>query len=243
MRRSSVRASLQVYFAPFKRWLPKSIWSPIRSVFTALITPVHFSTRTGHWKSSLQQAACAADGSPIPWYTYPAIDFLRQRSFEKCSILEFGGGQSTLWWSERAQSVLTIEEDRGWFEHIRSQIDGIRSNVYLHHIPVDHTTRTVLPIRAVIEKSALSKFDIIIIDGHLRKELTALAFEYLAPAGAIILDNAEGYGLYEEIRTKHCRRIDFFGFAPGVSLRHCTSIVFIADCFLLLPEVPIPVQA
>ena len=44
-----------------------------------------------------------------------------------------------------------------------------------------------------------------------------------------------------EIKDRNCRRIDFFGFAPGVSLRHCTSIVFVGDCFLLRPDIPIPV--
>ena len=55
----------------------------------------------------------------------------------------------------------------------------------------------------------------------------ALTYEYLAPGGAIILDNAEGYGFFDEVSKRDCRRVDFFGFAPGVSLRHCTSIVFV----------------
>ncbi len=56
----------------------------------------------------------------------------------------------------------------------------------------------------------------------------------------MILDNSEGYGFYDEIKARNCRRIDFFGFAPGVSLRHCTSVVFVGDCFLLRPDIPIP---
>jgi hypothetical protein len=103
--------SLQKWFAPAKRILPPAVWSPIRAVMTAVLTPIRFSRRTGHWRSSLRRAALSAGGAPIPWYTYPAIDFLQQRSFENCDVLEFGSGQSTLWWSRRARSVLTIEED------------------------------------------------------------------------------------------------------------------------------------
>ena len=84
------------------------------------------------------------------------------------------------------------------------------------------------------------KFDVIIIDGGPRRKLVALSFQYLAPRGVIILDNAEGYGFYEEIKGRECRRIDFFGFAPGVVLRHCTSMAFVDDCFLVSPEIPIP---
>jgi hypothetical protein len=83
------------------------------------------------------------------------------------------------------------------------------------------------------------KFDVIIIDGNLRAALVGLSFELLAPNGAIILDNSEGYGFYDEIRKRTCRKIDFFGFAPGVVRRHCTSIVYLNDCFLLFPDVPI----
>jgi hypothetical protein len=229
--------SLQKWFAPAKRILPPAVWSPIRAVMTAVLTPIRFSRRTGHWRSSLRRAALSAGGAPIPWYTYPAIDFLQQRSFENCDVLEFGSGQSTLWWSRRARSVLTIEEDEKWYKAMRPRIGP---NVSLNCVPVDHVTRTVEPIRALLASSAVSKFDVIIVDGHLRKEATSLAFDYLAPDGALILDNAEGYGFYDEVKGRRCRRIDFFGFAPGVSLRHCTSLVFVDDCFLLRPDIPIP---
>jgi hypothetical protein len=195
--------------------LPRSIWRSIRAVGTGLITPVRFSIQTGHWKSSIHQAAMAASGSAIPWYTYPTIDFLAQRNFIGKNVLEFGGGQSTRWWAARAKSVITVEEDRDWYEKLRLEIG---SNVTLHHVP----------------------FDVIITDGHLRRELVALAFDNLAPNGAIILDNSEGYEFYEEIKERECRRIDFFGFAPGVSRRHCTSLVYSGDCFLLNPSIPIP---
>jgi hypothetical protein len=224
--------------ACLKRRLPDGIWRPIRAVTTGLITPVRFSLTTGHWKSSIATSARAADGGPIPWYTYPTIDFLAQRDFQNCHVLEFGGGQSTLWWSARARSVFTIEEDAGWLAMLQSQIG---SNVSLHHVPVPASTRSLQPVRELLEANPIRAFDIIVVDGHLRQEATALAFEYLAPGGAIILDNAEGYGFYDEVSKRDCRRVDFFGFAPGVSLRHCTSIVFIEDCFLFQPKIPIPV--
>ena len=210
----------------------------MRSIATGVVTPIRFSLTSGHWKSSMTMSACTATGAPIPWYTYPAIDFLTQRNFEGRTVLEFGGGQSTLWWSMRAQSVLTIEEDAAWYKRLCSRVGH---NVSLHHIPVDHATRSVASVKTLLDAQPIRVFDVIIVDGHLRREVTALAFDYLAPGGAMILDNSEGYGFYEEIRDRSCRRIDFFGFAPGVSLRHCTSIVFVNDCFLLNPDIPIPV--
>src|SRR5262249_4029201 len=167
-----------------------------------------------------REMATDASGAPIPWYTYPAIDFLSQRNFEDKNVLEFGGGQSTLWWQTRARSVLTIEEDANWAERLRPQL---RPNVSLLNLPVDLATRSIAPIRTLLEAHPVRAFDVIVVDGQLREETTALAFELLAQRGALILDHSESYeGIFDEIRKRNCRKVDFFGFSPGVSLRHCT---------------------
>ena len=182
--------------------------------------------------------ACTESGEPLPWYTYPTIDFLAQRNFEGRNVLEFGGGQSTLWWSKRAQTVITIEEDAEWYERLRSRI---RDNVTLFHVPADDRTRAVERIRKIIDSHTVHKFDVIIVDGHFREQLTILAFEYLAQDGVIVLDHSDGYQFFDLTKDLNCRRIDFFGFAPGVHMRRCTSIAYVNDCFVLKPDIPIPV--
>lgn len=216
-------------------FMPGFLFDVLRASMTALTTPFRFSAVTGHFRSSLARAACSREGLPLPWYTYPAIDFLAQRDFAGRHVLEIGGGQSTLWWQARAKSVLTIEGDRDWYQRIAGQM---ATNVSIHHVPVEPDD-SLAQIRQLIDKHGTQKFDVIVVDGHRRRELAAMAFEYLAPRGAILLDNAEGYGFHEEIRARHCRKVDFYGFAPGVSLRHCTSLVWVDDCFLLMPEIPI----
>jgi hypothetical protein len=133
--------------------------------------------------------------------------------------------------------VLTIDDDADWCDRLRSQL---LPNASLHHVPIDDATGSILPIKAIIEAYPIRSFDVIVVDGHLRAEAAAWAFEHLAENGALILDNSEGYGLFDVIRKRNCRKIDFFGFVPGVSLRQCTSLVFVEDCFLLSPEIPIP---
>jgi hypothetical protein len=152
--------------------------------------------------------------------------------------LEFGGGQSTLWWSKHARSVLTIEEDAEWYGRLSSQI---RENVTLIHIPADDRPRAIERIRRTIEDNAVHRFDVIIVDGHFREQLTSLAFEYLARDGVIIIDDSDGYQFFELTKGLNCRRIDFFGFAPGVHMRRCTSIIYVEDCFIIKPDIPIPV--
>jgi predicted O-methyltransferase YrrM len=233
---SPTRTWLHRWSAPIKRLLPGAVWQPLRGLATGIATPVRFSIVSGHWKSAVASLARAADGTALPWYTYPAIDFLAQRDFTGKNVLEFGGGQSTFWWSARAASVLTIEADTAWYRQLLARVGP---NVRLHQISDDNPATAVAQAAAVLKSDPVAAFDVIVIDGHRRREMTALAFNYLAEAGALILDNAEGYGFYEETRDRDCSRIDFFGFAPGVYLRHCTAIVFQKSCFLLNADVPI----
>jgi len=228
--------ALHRFSAAVKRLFPTALWRPLRALGTGLLAPWRFAFRTGHFRSSLAMSARAADGTAIPWYTYPAIDFLAQRDFGERHVLEFGGGQSTVWWSRRARSVLTFEENAGWMARVRREVGA---NATLYHVPIDGAD-PMGEIRGLIAANPVTKFDVIVVDGHLREKAVALAFEYLAPGGALLLDNAEGYGFYEETSRHDCRRIDFFGFAPGVVMRHCTSLVFVGDCFLLSQKIPIP---
>lgn len=224
-------------FAPLKDILPKGAWQPLRQLGTALFTPLRFAFKTGHFRSSLLGKACTPDGEPQPWYTYPAIDFLAPRDFTGKRVLEFGGGQSTLWWSKRAARVVTVDSDADWAAYVRANVGP---NVEVHHVPIDRSTRTVEPIREIIKNSSVEKFDVIVIDGHLREELVAVAFDHIAPNGAVIMDNAEGYRFVELLRGRNCRRVDFFGFAPGSSMRSCTSIAWVNDCFLISADAPMP---
>lgn len=114
------------------------------------------------------------------------------------------------------------------------------NNVALYHVPfINSAMETITAVKKVIAAQPIQTFDVIIVDGHLRTAVTGLAFAYLAPSGALLIDNSDKYG-YDQIKYRNCRRIDFFGFAPGVMMRQCTSLVFVEDCFLLKADIPIP---
>lgn len=56
--------------------------------------------------------------NPIPWYSYPAIEFLSQFEYASKAVLEWGSGNSSLFWANRAKSVVSIEHDKEWFSKI-----------------------------------------------------------------------------------------------------------------------------
>ena len=99
-----------------RKAFPRFVSETIRSLATAILTPVHFSVRTGHFRSSLRRRAADSEGNSIPWYTYPMIDFLKHKEYTGRAVLEFGAGQSTHWWAQRAAQVISFEANQVWYE-------------------------------------------------------------------------------------------------------------------------------
>ena len=174
-------------------------------------------------KSSIYQLAVDKKGKPLPWYTYPAIDFLKNRFFSSCNVLEFGGGQSTLWWQSRAKYVLSFEENNDWHQKYKNKV---QSNCDFLHLALSGPEETIKNIEQIILQNKVKKFDVIIIDGYYRKEVLHIASQYLEDDGMIICDNAEGYLIFEEFQNSTFLKVDFYGHAPGVYLPHSTSIYF-----------------
>lgn len=224
-------------FKSIKKWTPSWISNPLRSTVTALATPVVFSLQSGHFRSSFKMAAVSPDGQPIPWYTYPCIDFLVERDFSDKVVLEFGGGQSTLWWAEHAKNVVTLEGNLDWYNTIKSKMPP---NVALHHIQSDTPENCIQSVESILEAEPFSSYDVIVIDGHYRFEMIPISLRMMSEDGMIICDNAAGYGFYEGFKDSSLMRVDFVGHTPGVLLTHDTAIYFPPNSFAFRPTQPIP---
>jgi hypothetical protein len=224
-------------FAPLKRVLPFSIARSIRAIATAILTPIYFSIRSGHFGSSLRSKAVDKRGRAIPWYTYPAIELLSNRDFNGRSILEFGSGQSTLWWSKRASQVVSFEENPEWYKYVSKQIP---SNVSLIH-------DDDLKLTKFDEYISGQKFDVVIIDGFDRLAVAQCGLNALKTDGVVILDNADGYWsgdgtasypIIDLLMSAGMMRVDLFGHSPGNITVSCTSIFWRSDSWLFSQTTP-----
>lgn len=167
--------------------------------------------------------AVSKSSEALPWYTYPCIDFLKSSEFGGCDVLEFGGGQSTLFWAQRARSVFTFEGDPAWYSDLQQKVPG---NVSLKLVSMESPIVTCEEIRKALKVSERDKFDVVILDGLYRTELTPMTVNYMAPDGMVIIDDSEGYDAFEGMAGTSLMRADFYGHQPGVILPHCTSIWF-----------------
>jgi hypothetical protein len=230
------QTAIQKTFAPFKRLVPRWLSNPVRSVATAFLAPVMAGYKTGFFSSCFKMAAVSKDGKPLPWYTYPSIEFLKYRTYTDKLVLEFGGGQSTLWWAARARYVVTLEGDAEWYAKIKNKMP---QNVDLRHVSMQDRSTNIAEVKAALASKALAQYDIIVIDGLYREELADIACRFLAADGMIICDNSEGYEIYEQFKERGLDRVDFYGNAPGVVLPHCTSIYFKGSSFVFDPAISI----
>jgi hypothetical protein len=138
-------------------------------------------------------SARAADGTPLPWYTYPAIDFLARRDFRNCDVLEFGGKRVHPLVVRQERSVLTIERDAAWFA------PSIRSGP-MYPATFPSTADANSPTgRGSHRRQSGRKFDIIVVDGHLHKKWrhwrSTTSLRRYHPR------QFRGYGFYDEIRN------------------------------------------
>lgn len=63
-----------------------------------------FKREYGYLQSLINKQCLNRNSEPIPWYTYPAIEQLDKWDFSECDVLEYGSGNSTLWWARRART-------------------------------------------------------------------------------------------------------------------------------------------
>jgi hypothetical protein len=198
--------------------------SKLRAVATVAS---HFLQDYGWLRSLREGRAVDAAGKPIPWFTYPAIDYIRQLDLSEKIVFEWGAGYSTLFWSSRAKSVISVETDPLWYSLLKPQL---ASNCEL-----------ILATGEVDQYSSLIQnkngFDVIVIDGigESRAACSRTAITNLRLGGLIILDNSDLWLTSSQIlRDSGLIQVDFTGFAPMNAHCHTTSVYFSRD-FNIVP--------
>lgn len=177
----------------------------------------------GQLKSMKSLESVDKSGNPIPWYTYPAIEFLSTIDFSDKKVFEYGGGNSTLWWAKRAKMVVTVEHSIDWYRKVEGKI-GCYNNVKLY----------LKESKQEYVNSIFDHYDsdIIVIDGRWRgdciKAIASLCVEKSKHDFIIILDNSDWYPFGKKYLQEllNLLVIDFHGFGPINGYTWTTSILF-----------------
>ncbi|MFZ4668397.1 MAG: FkbM family methyltransferase [Microthrixaceae bacterium] len=178
-----------------------------------------YLAQVGWPRSRREERPVDGDGRTIPWFTYPAIDFLSDRLPPDASVFEWGAGASTRWFAERVATVRSCEHDAGWYATVTVSL-AANASVALHPVDSDEY---------VNEVARHGPLDIVVIDGRRRNECAAATVEALSERGVIIWDNSERESYrpaLQRLADQGFRRIDFTGPHPCVSARGATSVCY-----------------
>jgi hypothetical protein len=206
-----------------------------------------YLTKTGYLES-ISSKMPVRNGLPIPWITYPALNFLESNTSTHSGILEFGGGTSTFFWALRGNPVTYLEFDSSWNKTISKNFTQLGAFIPTQPInlfaELSNNHRKEFERNFAQELSALKdnfseglseclvnqilSADLIVIDGHYRNYFLELS-SGANPNSVIVLDNAErseySAGV-EHMINKGWNKVEFTGLGPVNPYEWTTTIFF-----------------
>ncbi len=182
---------------------------------------------SGYIESTISHKPIKRDGSPLPWMNYNIISFFEQRLNKDLSLFEYGCGNSTLFFSNFVQNVVSVECNREWYDYV---VKTLRDNVELILCdPFDSETYS-----KIIQQQG-RKFDVVVVDAEDRVNCLINAQQSLTDKGVMILDDSKGEdsrSVIEHLLKQGFNKLDFEGLKPGRTRGYQTTIFFKnGNCF------------
>jgi hypothetical protein len=175
----------------------------------------------GWVNSTIKNAIIDRFDQPLPWVTYPFIHFIEGRSLSALNIFEYGSGNSTLFYSKKAASVDSVENDRAWYDQVKTDMPG---NVTLFYCELQPNADY-----ANYANNTQKKYDLIIIDGRDRVNCCKKCITALSANGIVVLDDTERTDYKEGVDlllVNGFKKIDFWGIASNVNYLKCTTVFY-----------------
>jgi hypothetical protein len=195
---------------------PDHIWRQLRC-FNALAKVY------GQLVSMEHKISVDGNGRPIPWYTYPAIEYLSNLDFSQKRVFEWGSGNSSLWWGIRCHEIVAIESDREWYSKMNSAMSATSGTKF-------HDYRLCEDMLSYVNHRDIVNSNIVIIDGTFRTCCAAFFLSQMSEANnfeILIFDNADWQPDVIRILNDKLRdwvQVDFHGFGPINDFTTTTTI-------------------
>lgn len=147
-----------------------------------------------------------------PWLAFGAIQFLDSYLNKSMKVFEYGSGGSTLYFSEKVDTIISVEHNEEWFNKVREYLDKNKINNIDYHclLPLpdplftqknyDNTNDFVSVLDEFkgmsfeeyvrsINSFENSYFDLVIVDGRSRVSCIAHAIPKVKKSGLLLVDN------------------------------------------------------
>lgn len=189
--------------------------------FDALKNGVDVLTARGYTNSAINNISVDAEGNPVPWFSYPATDYLRGLNLKNKIIFEYGSGCSTLFFADICKEITSVESNEPWYERVAA-IAPANCKIRLRKDEIGY-------LNTIDEDAQL--YDVIIIDGAFnRRKMAEKSIPSLAPGGFIILDNSDCHVRAAKVlHAANLIQVDMNGFCPGNLHEQATTFFFKRD--------------
>lgn len=180
-----------------------------------------YLSEKGWFRSFAAKESIDQNGEPIPWFTYPMIQFLEPRLNRSMIVFEYGCGNSTRWFSKYVKEVSSVDHDELWVKKIAPVLPA-NAAVQYEQLSVDGAYAKAITTTG-------REFDVVVIDGRDRNNCARYAIQHLTSEGIIIFDNSHLIEYHEAVEYLHAngfKQIDFFGILPIVPHENCTSVFY-----------------
>lgn len=172
----------------------------------------------------------------LPWISFGAIRFLARHLRPDMKVFEYGSGGSTVFFANRCQSVISVEDDALWAQRVRERLNGAKNVglIFSATAQIQYDSNG-LPFESADLGASdyVHAFDdvapdVVLIDGSedwsLKQTRRSICFRHVKPnikrGGIIILDDSWAYlELRAKNRAKNVRT--FWGVGP--CRKGCTS--------------------
>jgi len=175
----------------------------------------------GWFQSAEKKMPMDKNGQPIPWYSYPFLNFIEPRLRKHFDVFEYGSGNSTIWLAERVGTVKSVEHNSDWFKKLSLNLPANVKIVYREQNGKMEYCHELL--------NTDLHFDIVIVDGVERNCCLKVSVEKLKKDGVVILDNSERPEYQEGIQyilSLGFKKIDFCGMGATENCLTCTSVFY-----------------
>jgi hypothetical protein len=141
-------------------------------------------------------------GREYPWFTGPSVKALEAIELDGLSVLEFGGGYSSIYFAKRGATVTSFERDAEWSAFITRQAPSVT-------ITND--------VRAIS-----GEFDIVVVDVFNRPDHFEIGERLMRRDGLLILDDSQWYPKFLNT-LRGFLPFHYWGTCPGRFDYKCTT--------------------
>jgi hypothetical protein len=149
-----------------------------------------------------------------PWITFPVISILDKWITKGSKVFEFGGGGSTLFFTNRAGEVITVEHDAEWYRILDQKLKDKKAGNWKGNLILPETSNATSGLdpadpahyfsadagfsshlfkayASYIDQFPDQYFDLVLVDGRVRPSCTIHSVPKIKKGGLLVIDNAD----------------------------------------------------